>query len=157
LHVKLDGIILTKQSMPANWIHIMTHMPFPWNHDRQCCYCADGSYQKFGLNNVPLKVHDYYLVYGRHTSMQSDFIVPAVVPTHIITLVRNLDLQCAHWPSLTATRVHDLCSVSGHGPKQFEVAWPSIGLISKLIFSYLLSITSLTCLKLQPFFTYKFL
>jgi hypothetical protein len=29
LHVKLDGIILTKQSKPANWIHIMTHMPFP--------------------------------------------------------------------------------------------------------------------------------
>jgi hypothetical protein len=29
LHVKLDGIILTKQSKPANWIHIMTHMLFP--------------------------------------------------------------------------------------------------------------------------------
>ena len=27
--VKLEGIILTKQSKSANWINIMMHMPFP--------------------------------------------------------------------------------------------------------------------------------
>jgi hypothetical protein len=45
-----------------------------------------------------IEVHDYYLVCGWHTSMQSGFIDPTVVLTHIITLVRNLDLQCAHGP-----------------------------------------------------------
>lgn len=78
LHVKLEGIILTKQSKSANRIHIMMHIPFSWIMVASAAYVRI-DHIKVWIKQCPasslLVRMIIVLVFGRHTSMHFHLLI----------------------------------------------------------------------------------